>query len=259
MKIAVLGAGAFGTALGAILADHGYDIDYYDSKVEKERLSDVLRNVKYIFLVVPSAAAPYLLPHLPKDIPLVIATKGFLNLENFREFKDYMVVSGPGFACDIKEHKQTKLTATDKRIFELLGTPYLDFDYTDDELGVLMCGALKNVYAIYAGLLGLKVGTKLHEQFLSEVADEMREILKENGASARTVDLVCGVGDLRLTCNYPSRNFEFGDRLKDNPKYQPEKTVEGVSALKKIKRGEIKVPETAVKLRELMKISNNWA
>ena len=30
MKIAVLGAGAFGTALGGILADNGYDVDFYD-------------------------------------------------------------------------------------------------------------------------------------------------------------------------------------------------------------------------------------
>ena len=36
MKIAILGAGAFGTALGGILADKGYDIDYYDSRVETE-------------------------------------------------------------------------------------------------------------------------------------------------------------------------------------------------------------------------------
>ena len=42
MKIAILGAGAFGTALGGILANKGLDIDYYDSKFEREKLSDVL-------------------------------------------------------------------------------------------------------------------------------------------------------------------------------------------------------------------------
>ena len=63
MKIAVLGAGAFGTALGGILADKGYDIDYYDSRLEREKLSDVLADAKYIVLCVPSKAAPYLLPY----------------------------------------------------------------------------------------------------------------------------------------------------------------------------------------------------
>ena len=89
MKIAILGAGAFGTALGGILADKGYDIDYYDSKVEKERLSDVLSGAKTIVLAVPSAAAPFLLPYLPKNIPLIVATKGLLSDSYFKDFKHF--------------------------------------------------------------------------------------------------------------------------------------------------------------------------
>ena len=83
-------------------------------------------------------------------------------------------------------------------------------------------------------------------------------ILGANGAKARTVDLECGVGDLRLTCNLPSRNYEFGMLKRRDAGYQPEKTVEGLTALGKIRRGEIEVPEKAVKLRELMKISKDW-
>ncbi len=259
MKIAILGAGAFGTALGGILASNGYDIDYYDSKIMDEPLREVLDDAEMILLAVPSKAVPYLLPHLPKKKPLIIATKGILSDQTFKDFDDYMILSGPGFAVDIKAHKQTKLTATDKRIIEMFGTDYLTFDTTDDEKGVLMCGALKNVYAILAGLLGLKVGTEKHEKFLKDVEKEMKLILAANGARAETVDLVCGKGDLRITCNYPSRNFEFGDKLKDNPDYQPEKTVEGISALKKIKRGEIEIPEKAVLLLDLIKRSNQWA
>ena len=133
MKIAIMGAGAFGTALGGILADKGYDIDYYDSKVEREKLSDVLKGAKYILLAVPSKAMPYVLPYLPKNIPLIVATKGVLSDKTFAGFKDYMVLSGPGFADDIKAGKKTKLTATDERIINLFGTEYLSFDYTDDE------------------------------------------------------------------------------------------------------------------------------
>ena len=259
MKIAILGAGAFGTALGGILADKGYDIDYYDSRLEKEKLSDVVTDAKYVVLCVPSKAAPFLLPYLPKNKPLIVATKGILSNKAFSEFKDYMVLSGPGFADDIKAAKQTKLTATDTRIVDLFGTDYLTFDFTDDKQGVLMCGALKNVYAIMAGVKGLESGTTEHERFLTEVAEEMQALLSTNGANPETVNLVCGVGDLRLTCAYPSRNYEFGRILRENLNAQPEKTVEGVSALKRIKRGEIKVPETATILRELMKVSDKWA
>ena len=251
MKIAILGAGAFGTALGGILANKGYDIDYYDSKVEREKLSDVLAGAKLIVLCVPSKAVPYLLPYLPKNKPMVIATKGILSDTAFADFKDYMVLSGPGFADDIKAKKQTYLTATDERVVELFGTDYVTFDRTTDRRGVLMCGALKNVYAILAGILDLKKGSAAWQKFIDEVLGEMRLVLSANGADAKTVDLVCGQGDLKLTCNLPSRNYEFGQILRKNPTAEPEKTVEGISALKRISRGEIIVPEGAEKLRML--------
>ena len=258
MKIAILGAGAFGTALGGILANNGCDIDYYDTRIEKERLKDVIKGSDYVLLVVPSASVPHVLPYLPTNIPLIVATKGILSGKTFEKFKDYMVLSGPGFADDIKAHKKTYLTATDDRIGELFKTDYIEFDFTDDENGVLMCGALKNVYAIYAGLLGLEKGSAKWNSYIEKTLEEMREVLVLNGANARTVDLVCGVGDLKLTCAYPSRNYEFGDKLRLNAGYKPEKTVEGVSALAKIRRGEIKIPKDALVLRTLVKISKDW-
>ena len=259
MKIAILGAGAFGTALGGILADKGYDIDYYDSKVERENLSEVLDGAKYIVLAVPSMAAPYLLPSLPLNKPLIVATKGFLDSHNFKDFSDYMVLSGPGFADDIKAGKETHLTATDERVVDLFTTEYLTFDFTTDKNGVLMCGALKNIYAIYAGYLGLRPGTEEHEKFLTEVAEEMKAVLFANNGEPETVELACGKGDLRLTCDFPSRNYEFGGILAKNPNAVPEKTVEGLTALLKVKRGEIKVPDTAIKLKELMNLSDDWS
>lgn len=259
MKIAMIGAGAFGTALGGILANKGYDIDYYDSKIERESLSDVLNGAKYIVLALPSQAVPYVLPHIPKNIPLIVATKGILSAQTFEDFKDYMVLSGPGFADDIKAMKPTKLTMTDRRVEELFGTDYLSFDCTDDKNGVLMCGALKNVYAILAGILKLERDSKEWRHFIIAASDEMEKILAINGANPKTIDLVCGVKDLELTCGYPSRNYEFGDKLRKNPNYLPEKTVEGISALKRIKRGEIKLPDEVSYLRDLISRSSKWA
>lgn len=258
MKIAILGAGAFGTALGGILAEKGYDIDYYDSRNSGDTLTETLSGSKVILLAVPSKAAPYVLPKLPKDKPLIVATKGILSSDMFEEFSDYMILSGPGFADDIKAQKKTILTATDERIVEMFSTDYLSFDRTDDKRGVLMCGALKNVYAVMAGFLNLKEGSLEHSKYLRDVAKEMKLILESNGAFGNTVDLVCGKGDLKITCNYPSRNYEFGQILRKNPKAEPEKTVEGISALKRIKRGEIKVPDEAVILKDLIKRSDEW-
>ena len=258
MKIAILGAGAFGTALGGILADNGYDIDYYDSRIERENLRDVVSDAKFILLAVPSGPAPYVLPYLPKEKPLIIATKGFLDAHNFAEFSDYMVLSGPGFAADIKAGKETHLTCTDARVRELFTTEFLTFDYTSDSKGVLMCGALKNIFAIRAGFLKLVPGSSECEKYITEVAEEMKALLSANEASPKTVDLACGIGDLRLTCDYPSRNFDFGLKLADNPNALPEQTVEGITALSKVKRGEIKIPEGLTHLETLISDSEKW-
>ena len=252
MKIAILGAGAFGTALGGILANNGYDIDYYDSRLERERLSDVLNGAETVFLCVPSKAVPYLLPCLPTDKSLVVATKGILSDKVFESFEDWMVLSGPGFADDIKAHKETYLTVTDVRIQMMLEADYVHFDMTDDRNGILMCGALKNVYAILAGLKGLERRTPEWRKFVRDVAEEMRRILVANGAEAETVDLACGVGDLKLMCDYPSRNYEYGDILRVDPGYEPENTVEGLSALRRIRRHEIVLPEDVPLLAEVL-------
>ncbi len=252
MKIAILGAGAYGTALGGVLADNGYDIDYYDPRLERESLGDVVSSAGAIVLCAPSESAPYLLPHLPKDLPLIIATKGILSDAIFRDFQDYMVISGPGYAEDIKGKKVTHLTATDLRIVKMFANDYIDFDETRDRRGVLMCGALKNVYALLAGLKDLHPVSREHRQFLAAAAKEMQDILAANGADPETVNLNCGKGDLKITCYYPSRNYEYGQILRKNPAAHPTKTVEGLSALRRIRRGEIKVPDTATLLKELL-------
>ena len=253
MKITILGAGAFGTALGKILVNNDCTVDYYDPYKKRENLAKKISDKDYIVLCVPSKAVPFLVPHLPKDIPLIVATKGILSNRIFTSFNDYMILSGPGFADDIKIGKNTELTVTDKRLMELFKTDNLFFDYTEDKNGVLMCGALKNVYAIQAGLLGLVRNSKEWNQYINAVCEEMKKTLARNYSNPDTVDLVCGIGDLKLTCGYPSRNYEYGDKLRLDPDYQPEKTVEGLSTIKRIIHHEIKVPEEAIILGSLVK------
>ena len=258
MKIAILGAGVYGTALGGVLAENGYDVDYYDPQKEKESLGVVVDGARAIVLCVPSEKASHLLPYLPKDVFLIVATKGFLTEKPFDGFKDWGVLSGPGYADDIKAGKRTNLTITDERISKMFSTDYLEFDYTNDRKGVLMCGALKNVYALWAGFCVLKPDTDVHEKFLKDVADEMREILSANEADPQTVNLNCGVGDLRLSCYYPSRNYEFGRKLLEHPDMKPDKTVEGLTALEHIKQGVINLPENLPYLRSLIRKSKEW-
>lgn len=255
-KIAILGAGVYGTALGGVLARNGYDIDYYDPLKEKERLKDVMADAKAAVLVVPSATAIKLLPHIPKDIFLVVATKGFLSETPFLDFRKWGVLSGAGFAKDFNSGKDLCLTATDEKILELFKSAHLKFDFTTDRLGVLMCGALKNVYALLAGRLGLKPGTKKMYDYILAASNEMGMILKQNGASIRTLRLSCGVKDLILTCSPNSRNYSFGLSLKDSSFKNPGSTVESLTTIKRIERREIELPGSVNLLKQLLEDYN---
>lgn len=257
MKIAIIGSGAFGTALGGVLAENDYEVDYYDPLLEKP-LTEVLEGAERMVLTVPSAVIETVLAELPKERPLVVATKGILGKEMFAEFDDVMALSGPGFADEIKSRRHICLTATDDRVAEMFTTDYLAFDQTRDMQGVLLCGALKNVYALLAGWMELSRETPEWQQFIAETTLEMQTVLVANGGEAATAELACGVGDLRLTCGLPSRNYEFGQMLKKNPQAQPDKTVEGFTALAKIKKGALTVPETAEKLKFLIEQSAKW-
>ena len=254
MKIAIMGAGVYGTALGGVLEEKGYEVGYFDPMLAGTTVEGVLQGAEMVLIAVPSVALSGILAELPKEMPVIVATKGILSEEVFSGFTDVMVLSGPGFADEIKARKETYLTVTDKRLEEMFGVNFIKFDYTRDVRGVLMCGALKNVYALLAGYMGLLPGEEGYEQFIADVVEEMRGLLMVNGAEAGTVDLYCGVGDLRLTCDTPSRNYQYGAKLREDNKAQPETTVEGLTALSLIRDGAITVPETAVKLKELMEI-----
>ena len=253
MKVAVLGAGLYGTALGGVIANNGYDVDYYDPMVQKERLSDVVSDAELMVLVVPSEHATHLLPHLPKDKYLVVASKGFLNDKVFADFKRWDVISGPGFANDIKNGKATKLTITNEALVKFFKASFMSFDFVDDKKAVLMCGALKNVYALIAGKFDLEPATTNMDIFLNDALIEMELILKYNGADSSATRYACGIDDLRLTAGPGSRNFEYGLKLRRKMKHSDSITVEGLTALRRIKNGEINIPDSAQLLNNFLK------
>ena len=254
----VLGAGVYGMPLGGVLTSNGHEVNYYDPKIEGSNLKDVVERAQLVMVCTPSEVVPSLLPEIPKNKSLIVATKGFLLEKPFNEFEDWMVISGPGYADDIKAGKPTHLTATDPRVVEMFATEYLTFDMTSDKRGVLMCGALKNVYAILAGILKLSPESPGYVDRLDEFVTEMRVLLSANNAEPETVDLACGKADLRLTCYYPSRNYEFGRQLAEDTTTRPVKTVEGLTALRRIKSGEITVPENLPYLRKLLNECESW-
>ncbi len=89
--------------------------------------------------------------------------------------------------------------------------------------GVALLGALKNIYAIIAGIAD---GIGLYEEVISVVVTrglaEMKRFCQHQGISFETLYGLSGLGDLALTCYSPksSHNKNFGRRIGKGEKVE---------------------------------------
>ena len=265
MKITFLGAGAFGTALESIALYNGHETKFYDPiKFPAISLGNALNGAEVVVYCAPSDQAAKLLPKLDKSIPLICASKGFLSLEPFSDFKHFSALSGAGFAKDIKaaldigNEKATKisLAGTSELIEQLFSTEKITIEYTKDTLGVLLCGALKNIYAIGAGYHSSDASMT----YLKGAILEMSDILSYNGADKDTLRLSCGVADLVLSCNEGSRNYRYGEELKNSDHIKGRRLpdsnlIEGVSAIMSLDNySDFKVPASATTFYDIVEL-----
>jgi glycerol-3-phosphate dehydrogenase (NAD+) len=81
--------------------------------------------------------------------------------------------------------------------------------------GVEICGALKNVLAIAAGIVeGLDLGHNALAALISQGCAEIRWLSQKVGAKPATISGLSGLGDIMLTCYGDlSRNRRVGVRL----------------------------------------------
>ena len=241
MIVSILGAGAFGQALAKILADNHHETKYYDPNVYPDvTIDQATYQAEAIIIAAPSSALPELLQNYPenlKKLPTLLATKGITSPEPFNDFPQFSAISGPGFAQEIIDGKPATFTASAPFAMGLLKNDQITIELQEDLLGILLCGALKNVYAIGAGYHGDSENDSAI--FIQHAHSEMKLYLEKHDADPATAELSCGIGDLILTCtNDTSRNYTCGVRLREGKKL-PEiieelQTIEGLSALEKI-------------------------
>jgi glycerol-3-phosphate dehydrogenase (NAD(P)+) len=130
-------------------------------------------------------------------------------------------LSGPSFAGEVALGLPTALTLgmADPAVAEavqcLLSAPTFRIYTTRDTLGCELGGALKNVYAIAAGVCdGLRLGLNARAAFLTRALSEMTRLAKVMGANPLTLMGLSGMGDLILTATGElSRNRRVGLRL----------------------------------------------
>jgi len=131
------------------------------------------------------------------------------------------VLSGPTFADEVARNLPTTIvlalpsTIEDDRARELqalLATQRLRIYLSRDIIGVELCGALKNVLAIAAGLVeSLELGHNAKAALMTRGLAEMARLVEKLGGRAETVTGLAGMGDLFLTATgAQSRNRRFG-------------------------------------------------
>jgi glycerol-3-phosphate dehydrogenase (NAD(P)+) len=138
----------------------------------------------------------------------------------------YTILSGPSFAKEVAQGQPTVVTAASrqkqaaKSIQQLFSSPtfrvYTTFDVTGVELG----GALKNVMALGAGILGgLGLGANPRAALITRGLAEISRLGSRLGANPMTLSGLSGLGDLVLTCtSTQSRNYQVGVQLGSGKK-----------------------------------------
>lgn len=134
----------------------------------------------------------------------------------------HAALSGPTYAGEVAEEKPTAVVLagdcgsdTLKHAQQAIAGHNLRVYISDDCTGVELGGALKNVYAIGAGICaGLGLGDNAKAAYLTRALHEMVTLGMALGGRAETFYGLGGFGDLIATCNGSwSRNRGFGEAL----------------------------------------------
>ncbi len=234
-----------------------------------EPLTDLERTLAesgLVFVALPSGALRQVLQPWSGRLAgraLVSTTKG-IEARTFRLMSQILeeiapearigVLSGPNLAREIAEHALTAtVIASDdealcQQVQEVLHGRTFRVYASSDRYGVELGGALKNVYAIMAGLAAaLKMGENTRSLLITRALAEMTRFAVRLGASPMTFMGLAGVGDLIVTCSSPkSRNYQVGWALGEGLSLEAAverlgEVAEGVNTLRvlKAKAGEL--------------------
>src|SRR5436305_7800410 len=131
------------------------------------------------------------------------------------------VLSGPNLAVEVIRGLPTATVigcANENYAIELqrfLGSEHFRIYTSDDVVSIELGGALKNVFAIAAGVSdGLGLGDNSKAALVTRAMAELLRLGTTMGGNARTFHGLSGVGDLVATCfSQHSRNRKVGERL----------------------------------------------
>lgn len=271
MTVAILGAGAFGTALAVALSANGPvtlwaraigwgrqnprlpGVTLPDAVAVTDDLQGAARADTLLLALPAQALGAFLADHAAlldgrrlvstaKGIDLMRLTGPSVLLSEACPNATVAVLTGPSFAADIARGLPTALTLAcadpdaGRAVQHDLSTPVLRLYRTTDVTGAELGGALKNVIAIAAGVvIGAGLGDSARAAIITRGFAEMTRLAARLGARPETLTGLSGLGDLTLTCtSVQSRNFRYGQALGARQPFDTFTTVEGAATARAV-------------------------
>lgn len=219
-------------------------------------LSATLQACQLVFVALPSVALRSVLASHSAELDgkmLVSTTKG-IEIKTFLLMSQILeqvapgarigVLSGPNLAREIADRALTATVVASENeqlcsaVQQVLHGETFRVYASSDRYGVELGGALKNVYAIMAGMAAaLGMGENTKSMLITRALAEMTRFAVKMGANPLTFLGLSGVGDLIVTCSSPkSRNYQVGHALGrgiplDQAVEQLGEVAEGVNTL----------------------------
>ncbi len=223
-------------------------------------LPAALEACELAFVALPSSALRQVLQPVSGLLAgkqLVSTTKG-IEAQTFKLMSEIIeevapqarigVLSGPNLAKEIAAHTLTATVVASedealcRAVQEVLHGRTFRVYASADRFGVELGGALKNVYAIIAGMAAaLGMGENTKSMLITRALAEMTRFAVHLGANPMTFLGLAGVGDLIVTCSSPkSRNYQVGFALGEGLSLQEAverlgEVAEGVNTIKVLK------------------------
>jgi glycerol-3-phosphate dehydrogenase (NAD(P)+) len=237
MRIAVVGAGSWGTAFSRLLFERGHDVTLVCRDPEQARaIAETGRNPRYlpsvdlsgvvpgtvagtgldeaelIVLAVPSKTFGDVARSLPGTAPVLSLSKGLdpasaSRLSTLVTERPVAVLSGPNMAEEVAAGLPTAavIASEDEALAEELQSAINSLVFriyvNPDVTGVELCAAAKNVIALAAGGVdGLGLGDNGKAALITRGLVEMARLGEACGGRPETFSGLAGMGDLIVTC-----------------------------------------------------------
>ena len=226
------------------------------------KIEEVLLETDLVLIVVPSdkveatiGKAQFLL----KDQPVVICSKGLASgLRLLSEAVQEKVkgevycLYGPTHAEEVCQGLFSGIVLCGKnkdglqKWQKVLEGPQFKVHLSEDIVGVQVCAALKNILAVFVGVLdGAGLGDNAKAYVMTKGLEEIQQVGLKWGAKKETFYGLAGMGDMIVTCSSKhSRNRFVGEQIGKGRKLE-----EVLAEMKMVAEGITTVKE-AIKLKE---------